>query len=87
MGYGYGIWLVYDDDRLKTEHIGHITIACFMERNESIKLYDEIIHKLGETADIEIIGVPEYFYSSFYKHDNNKLCAWGYNGKCNKWSF
>ena len=31
MGYGYGVWLIIDDDRwTKTKHVPHVTIACFM---------------------------------------------------------
>ena len=86
MGYKYGIWLVYDNDQLITEHMGHITIACFMEQSEAKELYDDILNNVGETAKVELRGKPEYFYSSFYKHDNNKLCAWGYNGTCDNWS-
>lgn len=86
MGYGYGVWLVYDDDtEIETEHIGHITIACFMNKEKAIELCTDIIRNFGETAEVEINGTPEYFYSSYYDHDTNKLCAWGYYGKCDKW--
>ena len=32
MGYGYGIWLVYDKSEFDTTHIGHVTVACFMKK-------------------------------------------------------
>ena len=85
MGYGYGVWLVYNNAEIETEHIGHITIACFMKKNAASHLYRDIIHNFGDTAEVEVNGKPEFFYSSCYKHDTNKLCAWGYNGKCEKW--
>ncbi len=85
MGYGYGVWLVYNNTEVETEHIGHITIGCFMKRDNALELYIDIIRNFGDTAEVEIDGKPEYFYSSYYEHDTNKLCAWGYNGKCDKW--
>jgi len=91
MGYGYGVWLVYDTDKikndnLKTEHIGHVTIACFMEKPEADALYKEIEENMGTNCEIDINGTPDHFYSSYYEHDTNKLCAWGYYGTCDKWS-
>ena len=85
MGYGYGVWLVYNNPEVETEHTGHITIACFMNKDNALTLCRDIIHNFGDTADVEIDGNPEMFYSSYYAHDTNKLCAWGYNGKCAKW--
>ena len=84
MGYGYGVWLVYDDDEIKTEHISHITIACFMKKNEAEKLYAELT-KSSDKAVVNISGTSEYYFSSFYDHDTNKMCSWGYNGSCDKW--
>lgn len=85
MGYGYGIWLIHEDDELKTEHVGHITISCFMEKEGALNLYDEIVEKTGTDADITLNKQHEFYFSSFYKHDKSKMCSWGYNGKCNKW--
>ena len=87
MGYGYGIWLIYKEDELKTEHIGHVTVSCFMEKEEALELYDELVKKQGIESDIVLNGTPEYYFSSFYEHDKSKMCSWGYNGKCNKWKF
>jgi|SaaInlV_150m_DNA_2_1039686.scaffolds.fasta_scaffold00088_24 hypothetical protein len=91
MGYGYGVWLVYDNNDiinkgLHTQHIGHVTIACFMEKKEAYALYRDIEEKMGTNAEIDIYGTPAYYCSSYYEHDTNKLCAWGYNGKCEEWS-
>ena len=85
MGYGYGIWLIYNSDELKTEHIGHVTVGCFMNKEEALKLYDEIVKKSGTDADVIFNGQHEFYFSTFYKHDKNKMCSWGYTGKCNKW--
>ena len=85
MGFKYGVWLRYDDIELKKEHIGHITVANFMEKSEAERLYNEIIEKCGMTGDVSLNGKPDFFYSSFNENDKNKMCSWGYNGKCSKW--
>ena len=85
MGYKYGIWLIYDDIELKKDHIGHITVANFMEKNEAERLYYEIIETCGNTVDVSLQGKPDFYYSSFNETDKNKMCSWGYNGKCSKW--
>jgi hypothetical protein len=84
MGYGYGVWLVYKDDDMQTEHISHLTIACFMKKYESQKLYNKLI-KSSDKVIVNINGQSEYYFSSFYEHDTNKICSWGYNASCEKW--
>jgi hypothetical protein len=55
MGYGYGVWLVYNQKIFTqpTPHIGHITIACFMNKEDATELYNEIIEmdKLIQNVD------------------------------------
>ena len=85
MGYGYGIWLIYQGDELKTKHLGHVTVGCFMEKEEALKLYDELVKKNGTDADVNLNKLHKFYFSSFYTHDTNKMCSWGYSGKCNKW--
>ena len=38
MGYKYGVWLTYDERHFNTEHIGHVTIACFLTRDDAFRL-------------------------------------------------
>lgn len=85
MGYRYGIWLVYDNIELPTEHLGHITIACFMEHDEALKLYNDIIDNVGSTTEVMLNGEPIMFDTGFYEHDENNLYSWGYSGECDNW--
>ena len=65
MGYGYGIWLIYNSDELKTEHIGHVTVCCFMNKEDSLKLYGDIVEKYGSDADFTLNGKHEFYFSTF----------------------
>ena len=85
MGYGYGIWLIYKKDILKPKHIGHFTICCFMDFLDAFHLYNELICSLGKKTKITIKGEPIIFPTGFYEHDNNNLCAWGYEGENKLW--
>jgi hypothetical protein len=85
MGYGYGVWLVYKNSELPTKHIGHITIACFMERDEALKLYNDIISNIANRDLVYLSGKSIMFDSGFYEHDKNELYSWGYSGNCRNW--
>ena len=85
MGYKYGLCLVYEDNELKKDHIGHVTISNFMEKKVAERLYDEINEKIGNEVEITLTGKPEFFYSTFNINDKNKMCSWGYGGKCPQW--
>jgi hypothetical protein len=86
MGYGFGVWFVYDKDLFETEHIGHITIACFMQKEDAISLKNELNSKITElllTSD----GSHILFDKNLYKHDKNNICSWGFEFYSKKWSF
>ena len=88
MGYGYAVWLVYDQEIFETEHVAHFTIACFL--NNSISAFDlknDIKEKLGkDTFEIYLDGKPEIYSNDYYNDkDTTGLFAWGYNGTCNVW--
>ena len=85
MGYGYGVWLVYNQKIFAqpTPHIGHITIACFMKKNDSTDLYNEIIQDVDTTFKVTTDGLPVLFPHNLYEHDKNNLCSWGFNFKYN----
>lgn len=85
MGYKYGVWLTYDERHFNTEHIGHVTISCFLTRDDAFRLHREIVQICGNHADVIIKGKHEYFPSSYYIHDNNKMCSWGYAGTSQLW--
>jgi hypothetical protein len=81
MGYKYGVWLVYNKDEFPTEHIGHFTIACYMEKEEASRLYSELINKYGKYQEIYTeCKKPITFEQNMYEDDNNDLYAWGYEG-------
>ena len=85
MGYGYGIWLVYDQKMYKTEHLGHITLTCFMKKPEAKKLFDDL-SKDFKFLQFKTDGVPVLFSEKFYPSDKNRICSWGYNYTCNSWN-
>ena len=87
MGYGYGVWLVYNQNvfKDKTSHIGHITIACFMKKDEAKNLYDDIVQNVNTKFKLTTDGIPELFSINFYEHDKNNLCSWGFNFKSTDW--
>ena len=82
MGYGYGVWLVHDQEFIQSAHLGHFTIACFMTREKAFNLYDAIYNGLGtEYVEIRLSGIPHAFDANFYEDDDNDISSWGYNGK------
>lgn len=81
MGYMYGIWLVYNKDEFPTEHIGHFTITCYMEKEDAIKLYKELLSVYGKYYEIYVRSIdPVRFEDKMYENDNNDLYSWGYEG-------
>jgi hypothetical protein len=44
------------------------------------KLYTKLI-KTSDKVVVNINGQSEYYFLSFYEHDTNKICSWGYNDK------
>lgn len=81
MGYMYGIWLVYNNNEFPTEHIGHFTITCYMEKEDAIKLYQELLSVYGKYHEIYVECVnPVIFDQNVYQNDTNNLYSWGYEG-------
>jgi hypothetical protein len=77
----YGIWLVYNKDEFPTEHIGHFTITCYMEKEDAIKLYQELLSVYGKYHEIYVRCIdPVRFDDKMYENDNNDLYSWGYEG-------
>jgi hypothetical protein len=86
MGYGYAVWLVYDQEIFKTEHVAHFTVACFLNSISAFDLTNDIKNKLGKDRfEIHLNGKPEIYSSDYYKEDTTGLFAWGYNGICSVW--
>ena len=84
MGYGFGIWLVYNKSLLSiNKHIGHTTLSCFMKENEARNLYNELIHTYGKKTTIDINGhSAKLFDKTYYKTSENDLYAWGHPVSC-----
>ena len=81
MGYMYGIWLVYNKDEFPTKHIGHFTITCFMEKEDAMKLYHELLSIYGKYQEIYVeCANPLRFKPNMYVNDTNDLYSWGYEG-------
>lgn len=85
MGYGYGIWLVYDNEHFITSHIGHITVMCFMSEVDARRLYRELREKYPYRISVKINETPHMFAAAFYASDTNKIHSWGYNCESDKW--
>ncbi len=86
MGYKYGVWLTYPKNMLKCEHIGHVTVACYMSKEDAIDLYLHIERILGRNIEINIdCKNPVCFNKNMYDDDDNNMCSWGYNGYCLMW--
>jgi hypothetical protein len=85
MGYGYGIWLVYDGDQFVTPHIGHVTVACFMQEENARRLYADIRRVCPSQISVQVTGAPESFPAAYYARDTNKMHSWGYNCTSDKW--
>jgi hypothetical protein len=81
MGYGFGVWLVYDRQHVATEHLGHFTVACFMEKEDAIMLHRDIVSIMGDSLTVSIDGRATTYPKAFYEGDMNDLASWGYNGE------
>lgn len=91
MGYKYAIWLVYDDNicdsKSESQHIGHFTIACMLDIEEAMSLYNDLIHHMdhNKKTDMHVMHFPQVFDTTFYKNDTNNLYAWGYQAYHPDW--
>ena len=82
MGYKYGLWMVYDKADFPTTHIGHVTITCYMEKDDATQLYHELLHVCGKYHEIYIECTnPIKFDQNMYENDDNNLYSWGYEGR------
>ena len=87
MGYGYGVWLIIEDETwIKTTHVPHITIACYMTYQYAYALYSDILDiMMSSNFEINVIDKIVDFDKDMYPDDDNDLAAWGYNVECNYW--
>lgn len=87
MGYGYGVWLVIEDDNwIKTTHTPHVTVACYMTFEDANSLYKDIIKiMLAPEFTLDVCSDIVEFDNDMYPDDKNDLYAWGYNLTCNYW--
>ena len=54
MGYKYGVWYVYPKGFFPTNHIGHFTITCLMDKEDARRLYIELLSKIGNSNMINV---------------------------------
>lgn len=86
-GYGYGLWLTFDDKHIITKHISHVTLICNMEKEQATLLYDKIndhFPYIIPDVYLNIERSPILFDTDMYSDtDSNVMTkeAWGYN--CN----
>ena len=71
MGYGYGIWLVYNPNifKEKTSHIGHITIACFMKKDDAKNF---VLYSLMGVFTTIIFWGTEIAFDALSQNPNSK---------------
>ena len=79
MGFGYGIWLIPTKHLFKTSHIAHVTITCFMNKNDAITLFHEISCKLGKNFHLNLIKKSKIYDKRTYHNEKELLLAWGYD--------
>ena len=85
-GYGYGVWLVIKDTNILSDikHIPHVTIMCFMEKEEAIKLYRDIMQSMGITYEINLHNICKLLPNSY--DDDEQLYASGFDCYATNWS-
>lgn len=87
MGYKYGLWYVYPKGTFPTNHIGHFTVSCFMEKEDARRLYTELLSKMGKSNIINVnCQNPVIFEKNTYEDDTNNICSWGYKGTILNWN-
>ena len=87
MGYKYGIWAIYDNNIVPTNHIGHFTVTCFMEKEDAINLYNVLVERCGLEIEIEIDRKHAILFDkNMYKDEDNNMSSWGYIGHCKIWN-
>ena len=87
MGYGYGVWLIIQDDNwIKTTHVPHVTVACYMTYHDAYTLYSDILDiMMTSEFEVDVINKIVDFDKNMYPDDDNDLESWGYNISCNFW--
>jgi hypothetical protein len=83
-GYGYGVWLVVKDKMgmFDLKHIPHITIMCYMEKEEAKKLYIDIVQSMGNKFEVKLNNICKLIPS--YK-DDEQLYACGFDCFASDW--
>lgn len=86
-GYGYGLWLLIDDEHIETKHISHATLICNMEKEQVSRLYDKIndhFHYIIPDVYLSIERGSILFVTDMYSNTDDNVMSrqvWGYN--CN----
>ena len=86
-GYGYGVWLLVEDDELKLsmDHPVHITIMCNMNKEDAFRLYGNLIEICGKHHITICNNICERFEDTGYSKDEPFKCCSGYYCEVEKW--
>ena len=71
-GYGYGVWLLVEDDELNSNihHPIHITVMCNMVKEDAVRLYVNLVEICGKQHIALCNNICERFENIEYsKHD------------------
>lgn len=86
-GYGYGVWLLVEDDELNSimNHPTHITIMCNMTKSDAVKLYVTLMEICGKKHVALCNNICENFEGTGYSKDELfKYCS-GYYCEVEMW--
>jgi len=95
MGYGFGIWLVVNNDYLRdyiiknnsNPHQSHITIRCNMELNGATQLFEKIIKIKRIKKNLKVKNISDFVVFDNKKYsDADNLVGAGYYVKINNWN-
>lgn len=87
-GYGFGVWLLVENDELNSimNHPTHITIMCNMTEDDAVKLYRNLSEICGENHIALCNNLCERFDETGYSKDEPfKHCS-GYYCMVEMWN-
>lgn len=86
-GYGYGIWLLVEDDELNSNmsHPTHMTVMCNMTKDDAVKLYINLIEICGKEHIVLCNNICEHFEGTGYSKDEPFRHCSGYYCEVEMW--
>ena len=88
IGYGFGVWLVVEDDELNSSmnHPTHITVMCNMTKYDAIKLHNDITEICGEFHIVLCNNICERFENMEYSKQDPYPFSSGYYCEVEMWN-